>query len=711
MKYTKKRHSKKRQNGGGIFGFRKPKEQVRTNYSTATVSVPQSVNTSKLVQNNWFGLLGYLAGKRVVDFNPTTGTIVPQISPEIFVRYESILAQCAFLSRLAYASTGTFIQAVKEGMELMPKDKNNLVSKLERTRYKTVSNGYNDDFIPNDMMANGPGKVLLGKYFPISGCVIYTYHNSASKINNKKSVFVTFKGSSSARDWAGDFNAYPMALKDTGYFPDQGGAIHAGFFRHFRKELKNIIQTTAALCSDAEELFITGHSLGGAMASLYMLFLEGSGKVTIPKHLITFGAPPMLGDETRNFWNQTVLVNNPKNTLDRVAARNDFVTNIVPGMSHPGVRPSKLDEIGTSRAVTHGQTSDIGKLRSIVSGIPSSGNEMLSDEMLASVNIRQPQIVPPLSPEEETEQKQGVKDLQSSAEAVQTQNAGAPPGGDAADDVEEVVVTQRKSGFMNTLKRGAATLKNTVLRKHKTIYLELSRKSMATSVYYNCQTVEMCHLGYMHITFRGGARLPGRKEPEDVTEIYDNGIVCVGKIVNRETVPGQLSAACQMKKSTPANAVKNLGASAAAANAVKNLGAPFAAANTVKNWGAAAAAAGGKRKRTNKAKRVKRRKSMRRRVMRGGYERFTTLQPEDLIYGDKYKITLREPPRDPFIYPPPIYFAGEKEISDSEIHYMFSLSPRVIQPLFKAFTNQDFQQHHVIIESMDPGPTQGTNNS
>ena len=592
MRYTKKRHTKRRQNGGAIFGFGKPKEQVRTNYSSATVSAPQSINTSKLVQNNWFGLLGYLAGKRVVDFNPATGTIVPQISPEIFVRYESILAQCAFLSRLVYASTGVFLQAVKEGMELMPKDKNDLVSKIERTRYKTVSNGYNDDFIPNDMMAKAPGNVLLGKYFPISGTMIYTYHNPQSKINNRKSVFVVFKGSSSGRDWLGNFNAEPMALKDTGYFPNQGGAIHAGFFRHFRKELNDMIQTTAELCSSAEELFITGHSLGGAMASLYMLFLEGSGRVNIPKHLITFGAPPPMGDETRNFWNQTVLVNNSKNTLDRVAARNDFVTNIVPGMSHPGVRPSKLDEIGTSRAVTHGQTSDIGKLRSIISGITTSGNEMLPDDMLATVNIRQPQIVPPLSPQEKAEQDQAVKELAVSAEATEAKNAGAL-GGDAADDAvtEDPSVLVGGGGFFNTLKRGAATLKNTVLRKHKTIYLELSRKSMATSVYYNCQTVEMCHLGYMHITFRGAARLPGRKEPKDVTEVYDNGVVCVGEIVNGETAQGQLSAACQLKKSLPANTVKNWAPSTTASPQYLTV----------------APAAGGKRKRTKKNKRRQRR--------------------------------------------------------------------------------------------------------
>jgi hypothetical protein len=115
---------------------------------------------------------------------------------------------------------------------------------------------------------------------------------------------------------------------------------------------------------DGTRLFICGHSMGGAQASLFAFILaEGkvSGTIPIMKrvksiHIVSFGAPCILSDTSRNTFNRHLesgLVTLDRVVNQKVAARsaatqvimggilgpNDVIPTVPAGFSHPGFRP------------------------------------------------------------------------------------------------------------------------------------------------------------------------------------------------------------------------------------------------------------------------------------------------------------------------------------------------------------------------------------
>lgn len=107
-------------------------------------------------------------------------------------------------------------------------------------------------------------------------------------------VIVAFRGSSSLRDFITDLEARKEELL---WSSDATAEVHAGFLRAFEAvDVKVVEQVRSALAGlAAPKLYITGHSLGGALAILCALELHRQ-KIPVAG-VVTFGQP-RVGNKT-----------------------------------------------------------------------------------------------------------------------------------------------------------------------------------------------------------------------------------------------------------------------------------------------------------------------------------------------------------------------------------------------------------------------------
>ncbi|MGO4369807.1 lipase family protein [Paenibacillus sp. 2TAB19] len=108
-------------------------------------------------------------------------------------------------------------------------------------------------------------------------------------LTSEQASVLAFRGSGSAEDWVADFIAQQNVYRPV----KNAGQTHKGFtdiYMSTRNEVLALIQTLPA----DKPLFITGHSLGGALATLAAIDIASNTAIRSPI-VYTFGAP-RVGD-------------------------------------------------------------------------------------------------------------------------------------------------------------------------------------------------------------------------------------------------------------------------------------------------------------------------------------------------------------------------------------------------------------------------------
>lgn len=155
-----------------------------------------------------------------------------------------------------------------------------------------------------------------------SQMIITRYYNEFS---NKLLYIVTFRGSNNKKDWSLNFKygkvPYDSSVK---IMPDQPlpadtPLVHNGFneYTNIALTLKSSSQTllTDMLIKDKNaDILVTGHSLGGALATLFSARLLDMGAEPERLHVITFGAPAIgnkiFAEKYKDKLNLTRVVTN-----------------------------------------------------------------------------------------------------------------------------------------------------------------------------------------------------------------------------------------------------------------------------------------------------------------------------------------------------------------------------------------------------------------
>lgn len=120
--------------------------------------------------------------------------------------------------------------------------------------------------------------------FPLATTIPITVGaDQAVVIANEHLVVVAFRGTDNAENWVRNFNFLPAK---TAF-----GPVHAGFLEAFRALWPDVARSIAALRDKNQPIWLTGHSLGGAIALLAAAELQ---RAALPiAGIVTFGQPPV----------------------------------------------------------------------------------------------------------------------------------------------------------------------------------------------------------------------------------------------------------------------------------------------------------------------------------------------------------------------------------------------------------------------------------
>jgi hypothetical protein len=315
------------------------------------------------------------------------------VGPQTFKKYEHVLYTMAQLSRLVYCDTGIMWKCIQDSLGLSNDVVNKVITAydkkyLKERRIPITSQAGDGANRPMESYSLFPSKTTdnltkFGTYVSTADDMTCVFLKGSKVKANPNSIFqpsdiiVSFKGSSTIDNFKHDLMSQ-FTSADLGKLiqsigitvgDGQGGNNVTGAFvnplvRGWQALMQALDAHVSSSGSDQSRLFITGHSLGGAYGSLFA-FILAEGKVggTLPAmakissiHLVTFGAPCILGDHARNTFNRHLdsgLITLDRVVSQKVSARsaatqllvggiggpNDVIPTIPAGFSHPGYRP------------------------------------------------------------------------------------------------------------------------------------------------------------------------------------------------------------------------------------------------------------------------------------------------------------------------------------------------------------------------------------
>jgi triacylglycerol lipase len=113
-----------------------------------------------------------------------------------------------------------------------------------------------------------------------------------------KTAFIAFRGTQTFEDWVSDFDAFFEPYR---FVPNLGSA-HIGFQDVYGAIRDSVVAGIAQAIQGCDDLLVTGHSLGGALAVVAGPDLARNLTPSLVPELITFAGPAAgLGDFAKSF--------------------------------------------------------------------------------------------------------------------------------------------------------------------------------------------------------------------------------------------------------------------------------------------------------------------------------------------------------------------------------------------------------------------------
>lgn len=159
-------------------------------------------------------------------------------------------------------------------------------------------------------------------------------------------VFVSIRGTEVPGEWLCDFEAIPGSCEIA------SGTVHEGFQKVYECIRDSARSALASVLNPGDTLYVTGHSLGAALA---VLFADDAASITPNMSVCTFAGPRVGLPNFVATYNQRA-----PHTL-RVVNRWD----IVPNVPVPAPPACLYEHVGSVLAVNGGFTFDLGHAHSL----------------------------------------------------------------------------------------------------------------------------------------------------------------------------------------------------------------------------------------------------------------------------------------------------------------------------------------------------------
>jgi len=150
-----------------------------------------------------------------------------------------------------------------------------------------------------------------------------------------KTAYLVFRGTGTPRELL--FDATPGLVP---YQADKWGNVSSGFMQIYQRCRESFMKNLAALSPACNQLFITGHSLGGAMSLLALPDVVKSTPFT-DAQVYNYGCPRVGDNDFANAYDAL-----PKTMTFRVVNSSDLVTSIPLPVAVPGIPSGNYTHVG-----------------------------------------------------------------------------------------------------------------------------------------------------------------------------------------------------------------------------------------------------------------------------------------------------------------------------------------------------------------------------
>jgi len=250
-----------------------------------------------------------------VTFSSNSGLALTKFNFEIGFNFNKALYLCQ-LSKLVYENESVINDTIKSNYD------------FDDSQY--YSKNSHKNLLKNNFTA------LLLTFIRGKKSVIdlqFMYLQKLDKTTGKNIITIVFRGSQEPQDWMTNFT-----FKDIDFL--KRGRVHKGFYQAFRLFIQTLnkqrnddnniptsILDNVDTFNQTSKIILTGHSLGGALATIASCYLMEIGVNRENIDVYTFGSPPVATLDLCNYYKEKLDIYRLVNSND-VVPQLEKITNL-----------------------------------------------------------------------------------------------------------------------------------------------------------------------------------------------------------------------------------------------------------------------------------------------------------------------------------------------------------------------------------------------